>query len=62
MTVKWSKVSGAKGYELQYTRDKNFKSGITKKTLKPSVGNQSVIHSVFVKSYTCVILTLEKGA
>lgn len=50
MTVKWSKVSGAKGYELQYTKDKKFKSGITKKTLKPSV--RTVSYSKLAKGKT----------
>ena len=50
MTVKWGKVDGAKGYELQYTKDKNFKSGITKKTLKPSV--RTVSYSKLAKGKT----------
>lgn len=36
MTVKWKKVSGAKGYELQYSRDKNFKKGVSKYTIYSS--------------------------
>ena len=50
MTVKWGKVDGAKGYELQYTKDKNFKSGITKKTLKSSV--RTVSYSKLTKGKT----------
>lgn len=61
MTVKWEKVSGAKGYELQYTKDKNFKSGVTKKTLKASAGSASYskltkgkTYYVRVRAYTTV--------
>ena len=50
MTVKWEKVDGAEGYELQYTKDKNFKSGITKKVLKPSV--RTVSYSKLTKGKT----------
>ena len=33
LTVKWSKIASATGYEIQYSTDKNFKSGITAKTV-----------------------------
>lgn len=36
MTVKWKKVSGITGYELQYSTDKNFKKSVTKKTISSS--------------------------
>jgi hypothetical protein len=33
LSIKWKKVSGASGYELQYATNKKFKSGLVKKTL-----------------------------
>lgn len=51
MTVKWEKVEGAAGYELQYARDKSFKSGVTKKTLKPSAGSASYSKLAKGKTY-----------
>ncbi len=36
MTVKWSGVSGASGYELWYSKKSNFKSGVEKKELGAS--------------------------
>lgn len=51
MTVKWGKVDGAEGYELQYTKDKNFKSGVTKKTLKASAGSASYSKLTKGKTY-----------
>lgn len=36
MTVKWGKVKGVDGYELQYCTKSNFKSGVTKKTISAS--------------------------
>ena len=51
MTVKWGKVDGAAGYELQYTKDKNFKSGVTKKTLKASAGSASYSKLTKGKTY-----------
>lgn len=32
--VKWKKVSGAKGYQIQYSKDKDFKSGIKSTLVK----------------------------
>ena len=32
MSVKYKKTSGAKGYQIQYTADKNFKKGVKSKT------------------------------
>ena len=32
--VKWKKAAGAKGYQIQYSKDKNFKSGIKSTTVK----------------------------
>lgn len=37
MTVKWSQVNGAGGYELWYSTKSNFKSGVTKKETDASV-------------------------
>lgn len=51
MTIKWEKVDGAAGYELQYARDKSFKSGVTKKTLKPSAGSASYSKLAKGKTY-----------
>ncbi len=34
LTVKWKKVKGATGYQIQYTTDKKFKKGIKSKELK----------------------------
>ena len=34
LTVKWKKVSGVTGYEVQYSRDKKFKKGVKKVTVK----------------------------
>ena len=51
LTVKWEKVEGAAGYELQYARDKSFKSGVTKKTLKPSAGSASYSKLAKGKTY-----------
>lgn len=51
MTVKWEKVDGAAGYELQYARDKSFKSGVTKKTLKASAGSASYSKLTKGKTY-----------
>lgn len=50
MTVKWKKVSGITGYELQYSTDKNFKSGVTKKTIASS--KTSVSYSKLKKGKT----------
>lgn len=32
--VKWKKVTGASGYQIQYSKDKTFKSGIKSSTVK----------------------------
>ena len=37
MTVKWSRVSGASGYELWYSTSPNFKNGLVKKNIRYSV-------------------------
>ena len=34
LTVKWKKVSGVTGYEVQYSRDRKFKKGVKKVTVK----------------------------
>ncbi len=34
ITAKWKKVSGCDGYQVQFSRKKNFKSGVTTKTVK----------------------------
>jgi hypothetical protein len=34
MTVKWKKISKATGYEIRYSRDKSFKTGVKIKTVK----------------------------
>ena len=41
MTIKWGEVDGADGYELQYSKNKNFKSGVIKKTLKSTATKAS---------------------
>lgn len=34
LTVNWSKVSKCNGYQIQYSKDKNFKKNVTTKTIK----------------------------
>ncbi len=34
ITAKWKKVLGCDGYQVQFSRKKNFKSGVTTKTVK----------------------------
>lgn len=41
MIVKWSRVSGASGYELWYSTSSNFKKGVTKKRLSSSVTSKT---------------------
>lgn len=50
MTVKWSKVSGVDGYELQYSTSKNFKKSVVKKNL--SASKTSVNYSKLKKGKT----------
>lgn len=37
MLVQWKKVSGCSGYQIQYSKDKNFKKSVTTKTIKNSL-------------------------
>lgn len=41
MTVKWSRVSGASGYELWYSTSPNFKKGVVKKKISSSVTSKT---------------------
>lgn len=50
MTIKWGKVSGASGYELQYCKTSGFKSGVVKKTISKS--KTSVTYSNLTKGKT----------
>lgn len=50
MTVKWSKVTGADGYELQYSIKSNFKSKVVKKTI--SASKTSAAYSKLTKGKT----------
>lgn len=50
MTVKWSKVTGVDGYELQYSTSKNFKKSVVKKNL--SASKTSVNYSKLKKGKT----------
>ena len=50
MTVKWGKVTGADGYELQYSTKSNFKSKVVKKKL--SASKTSANYSKLIKGKT----------
>lgn len=61
MTVKWNKVTGADGYELQYCTKSNFKSKVVKKTISTSKTSASYskltkgkTYYVRMRSYTVV--------
>lgn len=61
MTVKWNKVTGADGYELQYCTKSNFKSKVVKKTISASKTSASYskltkgkTYYVRMRSYTVV--------
>ena len=61
MTVKWGKVTGADGYELQYSTKSNFKSKVVKKTISASKTSASYskltkgkTYYVRMRSYTVV--------
>lgn len=51
MTVKWSKVTGADGYELQYSTKSNFKSKVVRKTISASKTSATYSKLTKVKTY-----------
>lgn len=60
ITVKWGKVSGADGYELQYSKDKKFKKGVTKKVLSSSSSSVSYTGLTKKKTYYVRIRSYKK--
>ena len=62
-TVKWKKNSKATGYEIQYSLDKKFKSGVKKVTIKKKATVSKVIKSLKKgKTYYFRIRTYKKVA
>ena len=51
MTIKWKKVDKAEGYELQYSKHKNFNSGVVKKTFKSTAKSASYSKLTKGKTY-----------
>ncbi len=51
MTVKWSSVTGATGYELWYSTSPNFKSGVEKKELNASQTSETYSWLTLKKRY-----------
>lgn len=51
MTVKWADVDGADGYELQYSKMGNFKSGVTQKTIGATINSASYSKLTKGKTY-----------
>ena len=51
MNIKWADVDGADGYELQYSKMGNFKSGITKKSIGATVTSASYSKLTKGKTY-----------
>ena len=49
MTVKWKKVSGVTGYEVQYSTDKKFKKGVKKVTVKKGATTSTTIKKLTKK-------------
>ena len=55
LTAKWKKVSGAKGYEVQYSTNKKFKKAKTKTTKKTSLTIKNLkkkTYYVRIRAYT----------
>ena len=46
MTISWKKVSGAKGYQVQWSNKSNFKSSVKSKNLK---GNKLTVSKLTKK-------------
>lgn len=51
ITVKWNKVTGADGYELQYSQKSNFNSGVVKKTISNNKKSASYAKLIQGKKY-----------
>ena len=62
-TVKWGKVSGADGYIVSYTTDKNFKSGVTKVAITKGSTTSTTIKGLKAgKKYYVKVRAYEKDS
>lgn len=60
MTVKWSSVTGANGYELWYSTKSNFKSGVVKNEFNSSVTSAVCYGLVKKKKYYVKVRAYEE--